>query len=114
MKVERGYITLSRAVDWQFQRKAAEADVHKLSGVRGVTNTIVVRPSVNAFDIKRRIENALKRNAELEADEIRVTASDGRVTLGGKVHAWSEREIAQPAAWAAPGVVSVDDRLTLA
>jgi len=114
VKVERGYITLSGAVDWQFQRKAAETAVHKLSGVRGVINTIVVHPSVDAFDIKRRIENALKRNAELEADEIRVTASDGRVTLEGKVHAWSEREIAQQAAWAAPGVVSVDDRLTLA
>ena len=114
VKVERGYITLSGAVDWQFQRKAAETAVHKLSGVRGVINTIVVHPSVDAFDIKRRIENALKRNAELEADEIRVIASDGRVTLEGKVHAWSEREIAQQAAWAAPGVVSVDDRLTLA
>jgi len=114
VKVERGYITLSGAVDWQFQRKAAETAVHKLSGVRGVINTIVVHPNVDAFDIKRRIENALKRNAELEADEIRVTASDGRVTLEGKVHAWSEREIAQQAAWAAPGVVSVDDRLTLA
>jgi len=114
VKVERGYITLSGAVDWQFQRKAAETAVHKLSGVRGVINTIVVHPSVDAFDIKRRIENALKRNAELEADEIRVTASEGRVTLEGKVHAWSEREIAQQAAWAAPGVVSVDDRLTLA
>ncbi|RFB76450.1 BON domain-containing protein [Methylovirgula sp. 4M-Z18] len=112
--VEQGRITLNGAVEWQFQRWAAEAAVRKLSGVRGVTNAIIVRPRASAGDIKHRIEDALKRNAELEAGGICVMVSGGKVTLDGKVRAWRERRVAEQAAWAAPGVVVVEDRLTVA
>jgi len=114
VKVERGWVTLSGEVEWQFQRQAAEAAVRKLSGVSGVMNTILVRPRVDAVNVRRRIEDALKRNAELEADAIRVTVSGGKVTLEGKVRALRERNVAEQAAWAAPGVLIVEDRLAVA
>jgi osmotically-inducible protein OsmY len=113
IKVERGYVTLSGEVEWQFQRRAAEDAVRKLSGLSGVLNTISVRPRVDPINVKHHIEDALRRNAELEADAIRVTASGGRVTLEGKVRTWRERGVAETAAWAAPGVVTVDDQLTV-
>ena len=114
VKVERGWITLNGEVEWQFQRQAAEDAVHKLSSVSGVTNMIKVRPRIDAINVKHRIEDALKRNAELEADAIRVSVTGGRVTLEGKVRAWRERSVAEQAAWGAPGVVIVEDRLTVA
>jgi len=92
----------------------AETTVGKLSGVIGVTNLIIVRPRVDAINVKHRIEDALKRNAELEADGIRVAVTGGNVTLEGKVRAWHERGVAERAAWAAPGVIAVEDRLTIA
>lgn len=114
VKVERGWITLSGDVPWQFQRQAAEAAVRKLSSVSGVTNSILIRPRVDAINVKHRIEKALKRNAELEGGAIRVSVSGGKVTLEGNVRAWRERKVAERAAWAAPGVVMVEDRLTVA
>ena len=113
VKVEKGWITLSGEAEWQFQRQAAEAGVRKLSGVSGVMNMITVRPRVDAVNVKHRIEDALKRSAELQADAIRVAVAGGRVTLEGKVRAWRERNVAEQAAWAAPGVVAVEDRLTI-
>ena len=113
VKVEKGWITLSGEAEWQFQRQAAEAAVRKLSGVSGVMNMITVRPRVDAVNVKHRIEDALKRSAELQADAIRVAVAGGRVTLEGKVRAWRERNVAEQAAWAAPGVVAVEDRLTI-
>ena len=113
VKVEKGWITLSGEAEWQFQRQAAEAAVRKLSGVSGVMNMITVRPRVDAINVKHRIEDALKRSAELQADAIRVAVAGGRVTLEGKVRAWRERNVAEQAAWAAPGVVAVEDRLTI-
>jgi len=111
IKVQKGWITLSGEVDWYFQKEAAEEAVRKLSGVVGVTNFLAVRPKVDATNIKYRIEDALKRNAEIEASDIRVIVSGDVVTLEGKVRAWYERGVAERAAWAVPGVVSVDDRL---
>ena len=113
VKVEKGWITLSGEAEWQFQRQAAEAAVRKLSGVSGVMNMITVRPRVDAVNVKHRIEDALKRSAELQADAILVAVAGGRVTLEGKVRAWRERNVAEQAAWAAPGVVAVEDRLTI-
>lgn len=114
VRVQKGWITLSGDVDWYFQRDAAEAAVRKLSGVTGITNAIMVKPQVRPADIKKRIEDALKRNAELEAEQIRVTVSGSHVTLQGKVKAWHERTVAERAAWATPGVSVVEDRLALA
>jgi osmotically-inducible protein OsmY len=111
--VEKGWITLAGAVQWQYQRRATESAVRKLSGLRGVTNLIEIKPNVAASDIQRKIMDSLKRNAELEADSIRVVVDKNKVTLEGKVKAWYERGLAERAAWSAPGVTSVVDRLTL-
>ncbi len=111
--VEKGWITLAGAVQWQYQRRATESAVRKLSGLRGVTNLIEIKPNVAASDIQQKIMDSLKRNAELEADSIRVVVDKNKVTLEGKVKAWYERELAERAAWSAPGVTSVVDRLTL-
>ena len=112
IKVQDGWVRLSGEVNWQFQRSAAEAEVRRLSGVAGVVNGITIKPRVQPVDIKRKIEAALKRHAEIDAQGIRVMVEDGgRVGLEGHVHDWREREAATDAAWSAPGVVWVDDRL---
>lgn len=112
--VRDGWITLTGTVEWQFQRKAAEDDVRKLSGVRGVSNKIEIKPRVQSADVKRKIEEALKRHAEVEAKGLRVTVEgDGRVVLEGKVDNWEERMAVENAAWSAPGVRSVVDHLSL-
>ena len=110
-----GWVTLSGTVDWFYQRRAAEDDVRKLSGVRGVTNTITIKPGVDTSNVKSKIESALKRHAEVEAKAIRVTVHNGnKVVLEGKVDNWDERRAVENAAWSAAGVSSVDDRLTIA
>lgn len=114
IKVQKGWVTLTGEVPWYFQSTAAESAVRKLSGVIGITNDITIKPSVQAGDIKHRIEDALKRNAEFEANQIRVLVSGGRVTLEGKVKAWHERLLAERAAWAAPGVNIVEGHLAVA
>jgi osmotically-inducible protein OsmY len=111
VKVQQGLVTLTGAVEWQFQRMAAELAIRKLGGVVGIANLIALKPKVAAPDIKRRIEDALRRTAEAEADSVRVTVSDGAVTLEGKVRAYYERGLIERAAWAAPGVRAVDDRI---
>jgi osmotically-inducible protein OsmY len=113
LKVQRGWVTLSGQVDWYYQKLAAETAVRKLSGVVGVNNTIVIRPRVDAANIKHRIEDALKRNAEVEAKDINVGVAGGKVTLEGKVHAWHERGVVERAAWSVPGVASVEDKLMI-
>jgi len=113
VKVERGWVTLSGEVPWHFQRMAAESGVRKISGVTGITNLISIKAHVQASDIKKRIEEALKRSAEVEANSIRVVVTDSSVRLEGKVHDWREREIVEKAAWSVPGVMTVDDRMTV-
>ena len=113
IKVEKGFVTLSGDVDWYYQRSAAEADVRKLHGVIGVTDNIKIKPSVQASDVRAKIEAALKRNAQIEADNITVRADGGKVTLTGKVETWYDRNLAKRTAWSAPGVTQVDDRLTI-
>jgi osmotically-inducible protein OsmY len=109
--VQRGWITLSGEVDWYFQKQAAEHAVRKLTGIIGVNNMISIKQTVQSGDVRKRIEEAFKRNAELEADGIRVSVSDGKVTLEGKVKAWYERNVAEQAAWAAQGVRAVEDHI---
>jgi osmotically-inducible protein OsmY len=114
IKVQNGRINLSGQVDWQFQRSAAEVEVRRLSGVVGVINSITIKPRVKPVDVKRKIEAALKRHAEVEAQDIRVTVEEGgRVGLEGVIHDWREREAILDAAWSAPGVERVDDRMQL-
>ncbi|MCZ7866206.1 BON domain-containing protein [Agrobacterium salinitolerans] len=113
VQVEKGWISLRGAVEWQYQKEAAADAVRTLTGVLGVTNWIEVKPRVSVADVKKRIEDALKRNAEVEAQKIRINVADGEVVLEGKVDAWSERQAAERAAWAAPGVRSVVDHLRI-
>lgn len=114
VKVQDGWLTLTGKVDWQYQRIAAENVARALAGVVGVTNQIEIKAMATADDVKKRIEDALRRNAETEARGIKVDVLDGgKVTLAGRVHSWFERSAAQQAAWSAPGVKTVDDRLTV-
>lgn len=112
--VRNGWITLEGTVNWQFQKKAAEKAVSKLVGVRGVTNLLEIKPRVRKRTVKASIEAALKRLAELDAKEIEVKVDGDTVTLTGTVHSWFEREEAERAAWAAPGIRRVEDHLVVA
>ena len=100
-------------VDWQFQKTDAEHVVHKLTGVANVANQIRVASPVRASEIKEKIQKALERSADVEASRITVQTEGGRVVLSGKVRAWYERDIAERAAWSAPGVTEVQDHLTI-
>ena len=113
IKVQNGWVTLTGTVEWQYQRVAAESDIRKLSGVIGVSNEIELEPQVKAPDVRNKILSALKRNAEIEAGSIRVSVNGDEVTLEGRVHDWYERIVIERAAWSAPGVKHVHDRMTL-
>ena len=113
VQVTAGVVTLSGEVDWQFQRIGAEQGVRLLNGVRGLSNQITVKPHVEAQDVKRRIESALERQADVVASNIRVTVDGATVRLDGKVKAWAERNAIERAAWAAPGVRAVDNHVTI-
>jgi osmotically-inducible protein OsmY len=113
LTVKDGWITLAGTVDWQYQKDAAARAVRDLTGVKAVTNDIRVQPRVKTTDVRDKIEAAFKRSAEIDARRVNVTAQDGNVILSGNVHSWAERQEAERAAWAAPGVSQVDDRLTV-
>jgi len=110
---EKGLLTLEGEVDWQIQKSGAEGAVRYLKGVKGVINKLTVKPKVAPTDVKEKIEAALKRNAILDAQQIKVQADGGKVTLSGSVHSWAERDQAEDAAWAAPGVSTVRDLITV-
>ena len=114
VKVGRGWVTLLGIVDRYFQREAAEKDIRRLRGVRGVSNDIEIRPQVSASEVTTEIKAALSRNAQIDAEKINVTADGGKVTLTGKVDSLQVRRLAQQTAWSAPGVEWVDDELTVA
>jgi osmotically-inducible protein OsmY len=109
--VDHGRVTLEGTVDWQYQRKAAADCVRYLEGVRDVNNHIGVTPVANQMVVKTKIQAALLRNAQLDANRIRVEVHGPRVSLSGTVQSWVEREAAERAAWAAPGVSEVDNLL---
>lgn len=113
LRVDKGWLFLEGEVDWQYQRAAAERAVRNLAGISGVTSLVSIRPKVSAEDVKRRIELAIERQAEVDARQISVEARDGKVTLSGTVRSWAERRDAERAAWSAPGVTGVEDRIII-
>jgi osmotically-inducible protein OsmY len=109
--VRDGFVTLEGSVPWMYQKTAAEAVVRNLHGVRGLANLIAIKPHISERVVQTRIEDALRRSAEIDASHIHVVASGKTVTLSGRVRSFAERAEAERAAWAAPGVSNVDDRI---
>lgn len=113
--VSDGWVTLKGEVNWFYERRAAEDAAKQLGGVQGVINNITVRPHLKPGDVQREIEAALKRSAAVDAARIHVRVIDaGKVRIEGHVHTWHEHDIVARAAWSAPGVRQVEDRLTIA
>jgi osmotically-inducible protein OsmY len=114
IKVEKGMVTLTGELDWHYEKAEAAAAVQHLTGVIGVINDIRVRANaVKLPEVKDKIERALLRSAELDASRITVRIDGAKVVLGGKVHAWFERDLAERAAWAVPGVTEVRDEIQI-
>lgn len=111
--VKNGWVTLEGDVEWNYQRERAENSVRRIRGVRGVINSVNVRPKAAPSEIKQKIEEAFRRNAEIDASNITVTTNGSEVVLSGTVRSWAERREAERAAWAAPGVTKVDNRITI-
>lgn len=111
--VEHGWVTLTGTVDWHYQRNEARDVASRISGVTGVSNNIVVASHVSPPEVRRRIQDAFERQADLDAAGVTITLDGGKVTLGGKVRAPYERRVAERAAWAAPGVTQVEDHIVV-
>jgi osmotically-inducible protein OsmY len=111
--VKDGWLALEGTAEWQYQRSAAESAVRNVKGVKGVTNVVTVAPKARPADIQKKIQEAFKRNATVDANRITVETDGSEVILKGSVRSWIEREEAERVAWSAPGVTMVEDRIVV-
>ena len=111
--VDKGWVTLKGEVEWQYQKQDAEHAVRRLWGAKGVSNLITVKPLASPADLKKKIEDALVRSAEVGAKNVTVEVQGSKVILKGRVRAWAERQEAERTAWLAPGITAVDNQITL-
>jgi osmotically-inducible protein OsmY len=112
--VDKGWLVLEGEVEWQYQREAAETAVRRIKGVKGVSNSIRLMPKPTPSEIKRKIEEAFRRSAEVDANRVTVETSGTAVVLRGTVRSWAERQEAERVAWMAPGVSRVDNQINIA
>lgn len=111
--VDKGWVTLKGELEWQYQRQEVERVIRRLWGVKGVSNLITVKPLATPSDLKKKIEDALVRSAQVDAERITVEVQGSRAVLKGKVRSWAEREEAERIVWLAPGISSVDNQIRL-
>ena len=112
--VKNGWVTLEGQVEWQYQKVTADNAVRRVKGVKGVTNIIALKPRAEPAEIQKKIQEAFKRNAEVDANRIVVETDGSSVVLKGTVRSWIEREEAERVAWSAPGVTKVQDQIVVA